>query len=97
MDDAKTRQTIQDHADAVVRGDMDHVAGDLIEELRPALAQLAPLFPQPVESATVDEVTAGDDRYVARIRYSGPDKELTIRSQWQDRDGTPMIVAAEPV
>ena len=35
MDDAKTRQVIQAHADAVVSGDFDHVIADFAEELRP--------------------------------------------------------------
>ena len=35
MDDRKTREHIQAHADAVVRGDMDTVVADFSEELRP--------------------------------------------------------------
>jgi len=35
MDDRKTREHIQAHAEAVVRGDMDTVVADFSQELRP--------------------------------------------------------------
>jgi len=41
MDDITTREHIQKHADAVVRGDMDTVAADCSDELRPQLPELA--------------------------------------------------------
>lgn len=45
MDDARTRNHIQEHADAVVRGDMDAVIADFAEDLRPQVPQLAQSFP----------------------------------------------------
>jgi hypothetical protein len=36
MDERRTREHTQAHADAVVRGDMDTVVGDFSEELSPA-------------------------------------------------------------
>jgi hypothetical protein len=41
MDEATTRDHIQKHADAVVRGDMDAVTSDFSEELRPRVPQIA--------------------------------------------------------
>ena len=49
MDDAKTRNQIQQHADAVVRGDTDAVVADFSEALR-----------QPVTSAEVLSVQSGE-------------------------------------
>jgi hypothetical protein len=96
MDDATARQTIQDHADAVVSGDMDHVIADFSEELRPQAPEVAKLLPRPVEAAEVLSIEPGSEEYVALIRYSGGGNEVTIRSHWQDRAGTPQIVHGEP-
>jgi hypothetical protein len=97
MDDAATRDHIQKHADAVVRGDMDTVAADFSDELRPQLPQLARELPQPVTSAEVLSVVIGKPVSVAMIRYSGERDAVTIRSHWQDLGGAhPVIVYAEP-
>ena len=86
----------QAHADAVVRGDMDTVIGDFAEELRPSVPQLAQNLPQPVTSAEVLEVTPGGEETVVRIRYSGADNAVTIRTRWRDIEGRPQIVHGEP-
>jgi hypothetical protein len=97
MDNATTRDHIQKHADAIVRGDMDTVGADFSDELRPSLPQLAQALPQPVTSAEVLSVDIGDPTSVAMIRYSGDDSSVTIRSQWQDVGGEhPVIIQAEP-
>lgn len=97
MDDATTREHIHKHADAVVRGEMDVVAADFCEELRPQLPQLAQALPRPVTSAEVLSVDVGDPVSVAMIRYCGETGGVTIRSQWQDLGGLhPVIVHAEP-
>src|SRR3712207_8270236 len=58
----------------------DAVAADLVEDLRPALAQLAPLMPHPVTSAEVTRLDVEAQHALAQIRYSGDDgKELTDR------------------
>jgi hypothetical protein len=96
MDDAATRDHIQAHADAVVRGDMGTIVDDFSEELRPQLPQLASALPQPVTSAEVLSVEIGDPVSVAMIRYVGDTGDVTIRSQWQDLGGAhPVIVHAE--
>jgi hypothetical protein len=97
MDDAKTRKQIQDHAEAVVRGDMDTVVGDFCEELRPQAPELAKTLPQPVTSADVLSLEVGDEESVARIKYSSGERQVTIETQWRDIDGRPTIVAGKPV
>ncbi|HEY2771835.1 MAG TPA: hypothetical protein VGI87_14765 [Solirubrobacteraceae bacterium] len=97
MDENTTRSCIQAHADAVVRGDMDHVVSDFKEELRPQVPEIGKQLPQPVTSAEVLGVEMGDDSSYATIKYTGPDKELTIRTQWQDVSGQPQIAGAEPL
>jgi hypothetical protein len=36
MDESTTRRQIEEHADAVVRGDMDTVIGEFSDDLRPS-------------------------------------------------------------
>ena len=97
MDDAGTRTVIHAHADAVVRGDIDAVVADFVEELRPQVPQLAQALPQPVTSAEVQSIDFGEDESVALIRYAGDSGAVTVRSHWREVDGTPQIAHAEPV
>jgi hypothetical protein len=97
MDEATTRAQIQNHADAVVRGDLDTVTADFSEELRPRVPRLAQALPQPVTSAEVLSVEIGDPVSTAMIRYSGSSGAVTIRSNWQEEGGRPVIVQVEPV
>lgn len=96
MDDQQTRDQIQSHADAVVRGDMDAVVADFTEGLRPHVPEIAKALPQPVTRADVLSVEVGGSESVATIRYSGDTGDVTIRSRWQDEGGRPVIVHAEP-
>lgn len=97
MDEARTKDQIQRHAEAVEQGDFDTVIADLSDELQPQAPQIAQILPQPVNSATVVSVDVGDDECVARIHYAGDTKEVTIQSHWRDIDGRPRIVHAGPV
>ena len=97
MDETKTKDQIQRHAEAVERGDMDTVIGDLSKELQVHAATLAQTLPLPVNSAKVLSVEVGDDETVARIHYAGDTSEVTIQSHWRDVDGRPTIVQAGPV
>jgi hypothetical protein len=97
MDEAKTRDHIQAHADAVVRGDIEAVIGDFSEELRPHAPQLAQSLPQPVTAAEVLSVDVGEEESVAQIHYSGDSGAVTIQSHWKDIDGRPQIVAGQVV
>jgi hypothetical protein len=96
MDDDALRDRLQEHADAVVRGDMDAVVNDFAEALRPQVPQIAQALPQPVRSAEILSAEAGDDINRAEIRYSGDDRAVTIRSSWQDENGRLVLVQAEP-
>jgi hypothetical protein len=96
MDENTIRDQIQEHADAVVRGDMDTVTADFSEELRPRVPQLAQALPRPVTSAEVLSVEIGDPASTAMIRYSGTSGAVTIRSKWEDEGGRPVIVHVEP-
>ena len=97
MDETKTKDQIQRHAEAVERGDMDTVIGDLSKELQVHAATIAQSLPQPVNSAKVLSIDVGDDETVARIHYAGDTSEVTIQLHWRDVDGRPTIVQAGPV
>lgn len=93
--DVTTRDHIQKHADAVVRGDTDTVAADFSEELRSQLPQLASALSR-LRAPRLLSVDVGDPQSVAMIRYSGDTGGVTIRTRWQDLGGAhPVIVHAE--
>lgn len=96
MDEQQTRSHIEQHADAVVRGDMDAVVADFTESMRPDVPQIAQALPQPVTAADVLSVDLGDTESIAMIRYSGDSGGVTIRSRWREEGGRPVIVHAEP-
>jgi hypothetical protein len=96
MDDQQTRDHINQHADAVVRGDMGAVVADFTASMHPHIPQIAQVLPQPVTAAEVLSVDVGDTESVAMICYSGDAGDVTIRSRWQDEGGRPVIVHAEP-
>jgi hypothetical protein len=97
MDDATARSHIQAHADSVVRGDMDAILRDFSESLRPQVPQLAQALPQPTTAADIQSVEVGEDESVSTIRYSGDGGAVTIRAEWREEGGRPVIVQAEPV
>lgn len=97
MDEQQTRSAVQAHADAVVRGDFNHVTEDFIEEMRPQVPQIGQSLPQPVTAAQVRSLDIGDEESVAEIHYEGADGAVTIRSRWRDVDGCPQIFAGEPI
>lgn len=96
MDETTIRDRAQAHADAVVSGDMDALTEDFAEALRPQMRDLARSLPRPVPGAEVMSVEAGDPVSIALIRYAGEPDDVTIRSEWQEEDGRPRIVRAEP-
>lgn len=96
MDETTVRDHIQKHADAVVQGDMEAVTADFSTELRPQVPKIAQVLPLPVAEAEVLSVDIGDPVSEAMIRYSGESGNVTIRTNWQDEGGRPVIVHAEP-
>lgn len=97
MDESTAKSHIQAHADAVVSGDQAALLADFSEDLRPQLPQLAQMLPQPVTSSEVQDVQIADEESVSTITYSGPDSSVTIRAEWREEGGRPVIVHAEPV
>jgi len=97
MDEARTKDQIQRHAEAVEAGDFDTVIGDLSKELQAHAEEIAQSLPQPVTSAKVLSVEVGEDETVAQIHYAGDTSEVTIQSHWRDVGGRPTIVQAGPV
>ncbi len=97
MEEAKVREHAERHGKSVERGDMAAVASDLIEDLHPQLPVIGQILPNPCTKAEVLSVEPGEDHAIVHIRYSGDDKTVTIRSRWEERGGTPMIVDAAPV
>ena len=98
MDEATLRERIQRHADAVLRGDMETAMADTDPEFVPRAGPVGAAMPQGIVSAEVVNVEIGDPTTVAEIHYRGEDgKTATIRSHWEERDGEPRVVFAEPV
>ena len=97
MDEARVREYAERHGKSVERGDMAAVASDLVEDLHPQLPVIGQILPSPCEKAEVLSVEPAEDHAIVHIRYSGADKTVTIRSRWEERGGTPMIVEAGPV
>jgi hypothetical protein len=80
MDEERTRSQIEEHANAVVRGDMDAVAADCSDDLRLRPPEIAGALPQPVTAGDVLSLDVGEVESVATIRYSGDSGEVTIRA-----------------
>jgi hypothetical protein len=97
MDQATMQERAEEHGQAVVRGDMDAVAADIVEELHPQLPQVVDLLPQPTTNAEVLSIDAQGDHAIVEIRYSNDEKSVTLRSRWEDRDPGPQLVDVAPV
>jgi hypothetical protein len=97
MDEARVREYAERHGKSVERGDMAAVASDLIEELHPQLPVIGQILPNPCDKAEVLSVEPAEDHAIVHIRYVGAGKDVKIRSRWEERGGTPMIVDAAPV
>ena len=96
MDERRTRDHVQQHADAVVNGDMDTVLADFSEELRPQVPQIVQVLPQPVTSTELLSIEIDDPVTVALIRYSGETSAVTVRSESAEEGGRPVIVSVAP-
>jgi 4-carboxymuconolactone decarboxylase len=96
MNEATFRDHIHAHAATVARGDMESLAADFSQRLRPRLPELAQALPQPTTAAEVLNIDVGERETVALIRYSGQNTQATFQSHWQDEGGRPVIVHAEP-
>lgn len=95
MNQEHLRKYAEQHAAAVVRGDLASLEEDFNDDLRPQLPTLAQALPHPVRSAEVLSVDTGAVPAVVHIKYVGDDAELTIRSEWTG-EPRPVISAAAP-
>jgi hypothetical protein len=89
-------QAVRDHAEAHaaanLEGDMARAATDLTDEARENIGPVARRLPRPITGAEVIAVEpAGPERFIARIRFSGPDREAVVESVWVESNGRPMI------
>jgi hypothetical protein len=94
MDTDQVRTHAQAHADAVIRADWDAVFGDFAPEVRQALIDAGPPpgMPEQVTAAEVRRVDDAGANAVVEIYYEGSESRVTVRSEWEDRGGRPMIV-----
>ncbi|WCB95404.1 hypothetical protein DSM104299_04147 [Baekduia alba] len=96
MDETRTRDHIQQHADAVLRGDMEAVLADFSQELRPRFPELAKGLPQPVTAARVLTLDVGDQKSVAVIGDGGTTAKSRSGPTGATSADSPVIVHAEP-
>jgi hypothetical protein len=92
VDEAKVREHAEAHGQAVVAGDLNKAGQDLTKEGLKAAGEVMPKLPRPVTAAEVVSIEENEAEHVVMIRYRGEDSEATVRSQWAERDGRPMIV-----
>jgi hypothetical protein len=97
LDETKVREYAERHGKSVERGDMAAMASDLIEDLHPQLPVIGQILPNPCDKAEVLSVEPAEDHAIVHTRYVGAGKDVTVRSRWEERGGTPMIVDAAPV
>lgn len=97
MDENSVREHAEAHAQAVVQGDLGKAAGDLTTEVQQSAAAVMKQLPRPVTGASVEQVTAEGDEFVAHIRYSGEDASVTVASGWAEQSGRPMITRLDIV
>ena len=93
MDERRTRDHVQQHADAVVNGDMDTVLADFQRSFGRRYLKSSR---SPVTSAELLSIEIDDPVTVALIRYSGETSAVTVRSEWAEEGGRPVIVSVAP-
>lgn len=98
MDEGAVRQAAEDHAGAVVEGDLRRAARYLTDEVMLSAQRLmSERFPTKLESGEVLSVETAGEQSRARIRYAGEGQDVTVESVWAERDGRPKIVALDAI
>ena len=93
MDATTVRRHAEAHAAAMAGGDLLRAGDDLTSETQARARDVMREFPRPIAAAEVISVEdAGGGEYVAPIRYSGQEREVTVESRWAEQDGRPKIV-----
>ena len=98
--DAKVREIVEAHGQAVVDGDMQRALEDFTDagaqhpDTGPTVAQL----PNPVKSATVEKLDQElDGSLIVHVRYGGDEKATTVRSVWEQVGDRPFITSISVV
>ena len=92
MDEGSVREHANQHANAVMSGDMKTAGQDLTESGMAAAPGVMKGMPRPVTSVEVTKLEQDGEALVAHIAYRGEGAERVVASRWEDRDGRPMIV-----
>jgi hypothetical protein len=95
VDEDTIRRRAEEHAQAVVAGDLRRAGRDLSEEAARHAPAIMAALPRPLTGCEVVEVRAADDGYRAAIDYRGEGASTTVVSRWRDVSGDPTIVALE--
>ena len=97
MEEQTVRRRAEEHAGAVVTGDLRRAAADLDPAARAQATEVMGKLPQPLAGAEVVEVRPASTAAIALIRYRGEGAETTVASRWEERDGRLAIVELEVV
>ena len=92
MDEGSVREHANQHANAVMSGDMATAARDLTDSGKAAAPAVMKDMPRPVTSVEVTKLEQEGDTVIAHIAYRGEEAEHIVASHWEDQDGRPMIV-----
>lgn len=93
MDEEMVRRHAEAHGRAMVEGDLMRAGGDVTPDAQVQARDVMRQLPREIDDAEIVTIdSAGADAYVARIRYSGEGRDVTVESRWAERDGRPMIV-----
>jgi hypothetical protein len=94
---ATAGETAQRHADDVVAGNMAGVVADFTPEAMAEFQKFGAMPPRPTTKAEMLNTRKDGDQEIFEIKYSNDSESLTIRSWWEDLNGTWKLVQAEPV
>ncbi len=92
MDEGAVREHANQHANAVMSGDMGTAARDLTDAAKAAAPGVMKGMPRPVTGVEVTKIEREGEQFVAHIAYRGEGEEHVVASHWEDQDGRPKIV-----
>ncbi len=92
MDEALAREHAEAHGRATVAGDMKSAGSDLAPEGMSKAGAVMTKMPKELIGSSIESVVINGDIATVRIRYLGTDEEISVESDWEERDGRPKIV-----
>ncbi|MGI8407320.1 MAG: hypothetical protein ACR2L3_02255 [Actinomycetota bacterium] len=92
MDEAVAREHAEAHGRATVAGDMKSAGSDLAPEGMSKAGAVMTKMPKELIGSSIESVIIKGDIATVRIRYLGTDEEISVDSDWEERDGRPKIV-----